>query len=92
MRRLIYDVLVLGWKNLVLGTILLFTLLFMFASLGVQLFAGGGKDNVAMFCNDPNIRTEEECVGHFFMNIEISPQEFLATGENDFSIYVPRVW
>lgn len=90
MRRVIYDVLVLGGKKFILGTILLFILVFMFASLGVQLFAG--ENSVEKFCNDPSKLSKEDCVGDFSINIEISPQEFLPTGDNDIYIQVPRVW
>lgn len=64
--------------------------IFMFASLGVQLFAG--ENNPQSFCNDPSVVTAEECFGEFNMNIEISPQELLPVDENDVSIRVPRVW
>ena len=73
-----------------LGTILLFVLVFMFASLGVQLFAGNNSPEG--FCNDPNIHNESDCVENFFINIDISPDEFLPTVENDIGIYAPRVW
>ena len=64
--------------------------MFLFASLGVQLFAGEGSKEA--FCNDPNMRYEKDCVGHFFINIEVSPNELLPTSDYDFSIHVPRVW
>lgn len=41
MRRVVWDV-VLGWKKLLLGSILLVSFVFMFASLGVQVCVEGG--------------------------------------------------
>lgn len=89
MRHLIYELL-LGWRKFFLAGVLLIFFMFMFASLGVQLFAG--VDSPEGFCNDPN-RTRSDCVGQFLINIVISPQELLPlTDINDTFIYVPRVW
>lgn len=88
MRRVIYDV-ILGWRKFLQAAILLVGFMFMFASLGVQLFAGEG--NPQQFCNDPSINTREECIGEFDINIEISPQELLPINDS-ISIHVPRVW
>lgn len=89
MRQVIDDVL-LGWKKLLQAAVLLSFFVFMFASLGVQLFAGDGSPQG--FCNDPSVKNLTECVGMFDINIEISPQELLSSRENDISIHVPRVW
>lgn len=89
MRQVIDDVL-LGWKKLLQAAVLLFFFVFMFASLGVQLFAG--EYSPQGFCNDPSVNSSKECVGMFDINIEISPQELLSSRENDISIHVPRVW
>ena len=91
MRQVIDDVL-LGWKKLLQAAVLLIFFVFMFASLGVQLFAG--ESSPQGFCNDPDpfIDTPEKCVGMFDINIETSPQELLSSKENDIGIHVPRVW
>ena len=92
MRHVIYDVL-LGWRKFLLAGVLLASFTFMFASLGVQLFAGeGGPEG---FCNDPSKENREECVGEFLMDVEVSLRESLPlvveNGTETF-IYVPRVW
>ena len=91
MRRVLDDVL-LGWRKFLQAAVLLAGFIFMFASLGVQLFAG--KDSPQSFCNDPSIHTVDDCVGEFDISIELSPQELLPTGDTtgDVSIRVPRVW
>ena len=89
MRQVIDDVL-LGWKKLLQAAVLLIFFVFMFASLGVQLFAG--ERSPQGFCNDPSIKCQEDCVGMFDIYIETSPQELLSSKENDISIHVPRVW
>ena len=89
MRQVLDDVL-LGWKKLLQAAVLLSLFIFMFASLGVQLFAGVGSPQG--FCNDISMISPEDCVGMFDINIDISPQELLSSSENDISIHVPRVW
>jgi len=88
MRRVVYE-LCRGFKEILLVSILLILLMFMFASYGVQLF--GGK---LARCNDPAITHRNECVGIFerplfVTHLKIGPQP------NDSSypkIFVPRVW
>ena len=92
MRQLMYELL-LGWRKFLLSGILLLLFVFMFASLGVQLFAGEGSPEE--FCNDPSVNNSESCVGEFLINIAIGSQELLPVTEditNDTFIYVPRVW
>ncbi len=89
MRRVIYDVL-LGWKKFLQAAILLIGFVFMFASLGVQLFAGHGSPQE--FCNDPSISNCQDCIGEFDIIIEASPQELLPLTNTNISIHVPRVW
>ena len=89
MRRVIYDV-VLGWRKFLQAAVLLIGFVFMFASLGVQLFAG--QDSPQQFCNDPLIDKLQDCIGEFNVNIEVSPQELLPFSSNSTSIHVPRVW
>lgn len=88
MRRVLYDVL-LGWRKFLQAAILLIAFVFMFASLGVQLFAG--QNSPQQFCNDPSIENPEECVGEFDIDIDISPQELLPFAAFNTSIHVPRV-
>ena len=90
-RRVMYE-LMLGLKKLVFAGILLLLFMFMFASLGVQLFTGTGSPEG--FCNDPN-RTNDDCVGIFNMSIVVSIQESLPltnTSAGDTFILAPRVW
>ncbi len=90
MRHVIYDLL-LGWRKFLLGALLLVLFIFMFASLGVQLFAG--TDSPEGFCNDPTFFKRENCTGEFNINIQTSLQEALPLNTiNDTSILVPRVW
>ena len=89
MRQVLYDV-ILGWRKFLQGLILLAGFIFLFASLGVQLFAG--EDSPQSFCNDPSVMSVEDCFGEFSINIELSPQELLPVSELDVSIKVPRVW
>ena len=66
----------------------------MFASLGVQLFAG--EDSPEGFCNDPMEDNRDQCNGEFLINIQVSLQESLPLNvsgrEGDVYILVPRVW
>jgi len=89
MRHVIYE-LVLGWRKFLLACILLLLFMFMFASYGVQLFAG--ENSPAGFCNDPMRKSPETCVGVFCIDIEVSLQESLPLLENSTFILVPRVW
>lgn len=99
MRILIYELL-LGWRKFLYAVVLLAFFMFMFASLGVQLFAGTGSPEG--FCNDPS-RNASSCEGEFLISIVVSPQESLPlTNQTDTNqtdtfiydtfIYVPRVW
>ena len=90
MRHVMYE-LMLGLKKLVFAGILLLFFMFMFASLGVQLFSGEGSREG--FCNDPN-RGEEDCDGMFNMNIMVSLQESLPLNDTmeQTSFLVPRKW
>ncbi|CAM1330656.1 Uncharacterised protein g10345 [Pycnogonum litorale] len=77
-----------GFKEILLVSVLLIVLMFMFASYGVQLFGG----RLAR-CNDPEIHTRRECVGVFMRKIFVTKMK-LKPGENESypSILVPRVW
>lgn len=84
--------LLLGWRKFLQAIVLLVFFIFMFASYGVQLFAG--KESPEGFCNDPT-QSQNDCVGEFLINIEPSPQESLPLvvgNGTDIFILVPRVW
>ncbi|KAG8586440.1 hypothetical protein GDO81_005373 [Engystomops pustulosus] len=78
-----------GFKEIFLVSILLLTLMLVFASFGVQLFAG----KLAK-CNDPTIETREKCHGIFRINVSVSKNLNLKLkpGEKKPGFWVPRVW
>ncbi|CAJ0583303.1 unnamed protein product, partial [Mesorhabditis spiculigera] len=59
-----------GFREILLVTILLIVLMFIFASFGVQIV--GGK---LAACNDPNITTRENCTGLFEQKIFVTRME-----------------
>ena len=89
MRQVLDDV-ILGWRKFLQAAILLIGFMFMFASLGVQLFAGEGSPQ--SFCNDPSVTTVDDCIGEFTINLDITAKEVIPTREYDVGIHVPRVW
>ncbi|CAI8036576.1 Sodium leak channel non-selective protein [Geodia barretti] len=92
MRRVIYDVL-LGWKQLLFGVLVLLFAIFMFASLGVQLFAGDYPEGPQAFCNDPSSRSLAECLRSPTVRLRITTsREFLPNSNYSPSILVPTVW
>jgi len=68
MRQGIVDILK-GKLNFLMAFILLGGFLFMFTSLGVQLFQGEFK-----FCNDFNVKTDGNCTGEFEISVLVSPE------------------
>uniref|UniRef100_A0A8D0CPA6 Sodium leak channel NALCN n=1 Tax=Sander lucioperca TaxID=283035 RepID=A0A8D0CPA6_SANLU len=66
MRKVVREVLK-GFKEIFLVSILLLTLMLVFASFGVQLFAG----KLAK-CNDPHIIKRDDCHGIFRINVSVS--------------------
>ncbi|XP_072434162.1 sodium leak channel NALCN isoform X3 [Chiloscyllium punctatum] len=78
-----------GFKEIFLVSILLLTLMLVFASFGVQLFAG----KLAK-CNDPHITRRELCHGMFRINVSVSKDLNLKlkAGEKKPGFWVPRVW
>nr|CDJ87638.1 Ion transport domain containing protein [Haemonchus contortus] len=78
-----------GFKEILLVTILLIVLMFVFASFGVQIV--GGK---LAACNDPTITARENCTGIFEQKIFVTRMEVY--GKNDDKLHpkilVPRVW
>ncbi|KAH7963054.1 hypothetical protein HPB52_019378 [Rhipicephalus sanguineus] len=77
-----------GFKEILLVSILLIVLMFVFACYGVHLFGG----RLAR-CNDPDIKTRKECVGFFMRKVFVTKMK-LQPAENDTYpvILVPRVW
>ena len=77
-----------GFKEILLVSILLIVLMFVFASYGVQLYGG----RLAR-CNDSEIKTRDQCVGVFLRKIFVTKMK-LRPGENETipAMLVPRVW
>ncbi|XP_069692579.1 sodium leak channel NALCN isoform X3 [Periplaneta americana] len=87
MRKVVYE-LCRGFKEILLVSILLIVLMFVFASYGVQLFGG----RLAR-CNDPTIQRREDCVGVFMRRVFVTKMK-LQPGANESypAMLVPRVW
>ena len=85
MRKVVFE-LCRGFKEILLVSILLIVLLFVFASYGVQIF--GGK---MARCNDPNITSRENCTGIFRRRIFVTKMR-LDPIDSYPSMMVPRVW
>ncbi|KAG8306969.1 hypothetical protein J6590_034514 [Homalodisca vitripennis] len=84
--RKVVDELCRGFKEILLVSILLIVLMFVFASYGVQLFGG----RLAR-CNDPTITKREDCVGVFMRRVFVTKMK-LHPGINESypSMLVPR--
>ncbi|XP_032878993.1 sodium leak channel non-selective protein isoform X2 [Amblyraja radiata] len=78
-----------GFKEIFLVSILLLTLMLVFASFGVQLFAG----KLAK-CNDARVNRRELCHGMFRINVSVSKNLNLKLKdwEKKPGFWVPRVW
>uniref|UniRef100_A0A1I7YZN3 Transporter, cation channel family protein n=1 Tax=Steinernema glaseri TaxID=37863 RepID=A0A1I7YZN3_9BILA len=78
-----------GFKEIVLVTILMIVVMFIFASFGVQTV--GGK---LAACNDPEIASRENCTGVFWQKIFVTRLEVYGKNNDDIhpKILVPRVW
>ncbi|XP_014279974.1 sodium leak channel NALCN isoform X3 [Halyomorpha halys] len=86
--RKVVDELCRGFKEILLVSILLIVLMFVFASYGVQLFGG----RLAR-CNDPNITRREDCVGTFERKVFVTKMKISLGPEEDHpAMLVPRVW
>ncbi|XP_033103798.1 sodium leak channel non-selective protein-like isoform X2 [Anneissia japonica] len=84
LRKVVYELL-RGFKEIILVSILLLALLFMFASYGVQQFADSlGK------CNDESITYKEDCHGEFLQTVGVV--KFPVLEDNQTTFLVPRVW
>ncbi|KAI1709388.1 ion transport protein [Ditylenchus destructor] len=78
-----------GFKEILLVTILLVLLMFVFASFGVQIV--GGK---LAACNDPTIPSRENCSGVFEQKIFVTRMDVFGKNDDELhpKILVPRVW
>ncbi|CAD5216869.1 unnamed protein product [Bursaphelenchus okinawaensis] len=78
-----------GFKEIILVTILLVLLVFVFACFGVQM--AGGK---LAGCNDMTITARENCTGVFEQKIFITRMEVYGKNSDDLhpKILIPRVW
>ncbi|BES93887.1 voltage-gated ion channel [Nesidiocoris tenuis] len=86
--RKVVDELCRGFKEILLVSILLIVLMFVFASYGVQLFGG----RLAR-CNDATIEKREDCVGSFTRRVFVTKMRIQPLDNDDFpSMVVPRVW
>ena len=84
MRRGVADILK-GKLNFLMAFILLGGFLFMFASLGVQLF-----QNKFRFCNDFS-RSADDCTGEFEVYIQVTSELIVPPDQETIKIFVPRV-
>ncbi|PIC33562.1 hypothetical protein B9Z55_013496 [Caenorhabditis nigoni] len=78
-----------GFKEIVLVTILMIVVMFIFASFGVQIV--GGK---LAACNDPTITARENCTGVFWQKLFVTRLEVYGKDTDAMhpKIMVPRVW
>uniref|UniRef100_A0A915ABY7 Sodium leak channel NALCN n=1 Tax=Parascaris univalens TaxID=6257 RepID=A0A915ABY7_PARUN len=78
-----------GFKEILLVTILLVVMMFIFASVGVQIV--GGK---LAACNDPSIKHRVNCTGVFWQKIFVTRLDVYGKNDDELhpSILVPRVW
>ncbi|XP_059160576.1 sodium leak channel NALCN-like isoform X2 [Physella acuta] len=86
MRRVVYE-LVRGFKEIVLVSVLLIVLMFVFAICGVHLL--GGK---LAQCNDKNITTRDNCTGEYFVEVQVTKMQIKKIGNNFPGMWVPRAW
>ncbi|PAV69982.1 hypothetical protein WR25_10925 isoform D [Diploscapter pachys] len=78
-----------GIKEILLVTVLMVVVMFIFASFGVQI--AGGK---LAACNDLSIKTRENCTGTFWQKLFVTRLEVHGKNEEHThpKIVVPRVW
>nr|AGC13755.1 LNALCN-EEEE [Lymnaea stagnalis] len=86
MRRVVYE-LVRGFKEIVLVSVLLIVLMFVFAICGVHLL--GGK---LARCNDPNISDKENCTGIYFVEVQVTKMQIMKDKNKFPGMWVPRAW
>ncbi|RWS30822.1 Sodium leak channel non-selective protein-like protein [Leptotrombidium deliense] len=87
MKKVVYE-LCRGFKEILLVSVLLIVLLFVFACYGVHMFGG----RLAR-CNDPTITNRDECVGVFMRKVFVTKMK-LHPGKFETypQILVPRIW
>uniref|UniRef100_A0A8R1DJ77 Sodium leak channel NALCN n=1 Tax=Caenorhabditis japonica TaxID=281687 RepID=A0A8R1DJ77_CAEJA len=78
-----------GFKEIVLVTILMIVVMFIFASFGVQIV--GGK---LAACNDPSVASRSNCTGVFWQKLFVTRLEVYGKDSDTMhpKIMVPRVW
>ena len=84
MRKVIYE-LCRGFKEILLVTVLLLALIFIFANYGVQIY--GGK---LARCNDVKMLDKPSCTGMYKRSLFVTKLK-LKNGSSP-SMWVPRVW
>ncbi|XP_022657488.1 sodium leak channel non-selective protein-like isoform X3 [Varroa destructor] len=87
MRRVVYE-LCRGFKEILLVSILLIVLIFVFACYGVHLFGG----RLAR-CNDPSISLKEDCRGVFERSVFVTRMKLQPAANSSWpKLLVPRIW
>ncbi|XP_046577854.1 LOW QUALITY PROTEIN: sodium leak channel non-selective protein-like [Haliotis rubra] len=86
MRKVVFE-LVRGFREILLVSVLLIVLMFVFATYGVHLLGG----RLAR-CNDPNIGSRENCTGLFFSKVYITKMKIDRKDNEGPGFLVPRVW
>uniref|UniRef100_A0A915EEL3 Sodium leak channel NALCN n=1 Tax=Ditylenchus dipsaci TaxID=166011 RepID=A0A915EEL3_9BILA len=78
-----------GFKEILLVTILMIVVMFIFASFGVQTV--GGR---LAACNDPSVTGRQNCTGVFWQKIFVTRMEVYGKNTEELhpKILVPRVW
>lgn len=86
MRKVIYE-LCRGFKEILLVSVLLVVLMFIFANYGIQIYGG----RLAR-CNDVTIQNKKNCTGLFKRDLYVTKLKLNSRNSNKPSIWVPRVW
>lgn len=86
MRKVIYE-LCRGFKEILLVSILLVVLIFIFANYGIQMY--GGK---LARCNDAKILDKKNCTGMYKRSLFVTKLKLKPNNSKHPSIWVPRVW
>lgn len=87
MRKVIYE-LCRGFKEILLVSVLLVVLIFIFANYGIQIYGG----RLAR-CNDISIKRKEDCVGLYRRNLFVTKLRLQSQQNRPTpSIWVPRIW
>lgn len=86
MRKVIYE-LCRGFKEILLVSILIVALIFIFANYGIQIF--GGK---LARCNDVRVTDRRLCTGMYKRNVFVSKLKLGRRNNVTPAIWVPRIW